>query len=40
MTREFAGHESQRKRLEYNEEEIGNQMPGKIEEMWKRVCKA
>ena len=39
MTKEFAEHESQRKRLEYNEE-IGNQTPCKKEEMWKRVCKA
>ena len=39
MTMEFAGHESHRKRLEYNEE-IGNKMSCKIEEMWQPVCKA
>ena len=33
------GNESHRKCLEYNEK-IGNQMPCKIEEMWKRVCEA
>ena len=40
MTREFAGHESHRKRLEYNEEKDRYQMQCKIEEMGKRVCKA
>ena len=40
ITREFAGHESHRKRLEPNEKEIGNQMPCKIVEMWKQACKA
>ena len=32
-------HEYHRERLEYNEE-IGNQMPCKKEEMWKLVCEA
>ena len=39
MTRELAKHEYHRERLEYNEE-IGNQMSCKKEEMWKPVCEA
>ena len=39
MARESARHEYHRERLEYNEE-IGNQMPCKKEEMWKLVCEA
>ena len=39
MTRELARHEYHREHLEYNEE-IGNQMPCKKEEMWKHVCEA
>ena len=39
MTRELARHEYHRERLEYNEE-IGNKMPCKKEEMWKPVCEA
>ena len=39
MTRELARHEYHRERLEYNEE-IGNKMPCKTEEMWKPVCEA
>ena len=39
MTRELARHEYRKERLEYNEE-IGNQMPCKKEEMWKLVCEA
>ena len=39
MTRELARHEYHKERLEYNEE-IGNQMPCKKEEMWKPVCEA
>ena len=37
MTRKFDGHESHRRRSEYNEDrtEIGEQMPCKLEEMWK-----
>ena len=38
MAREFARHESNRERLEYNEEKIGNQTPCKNEEMWTPVC--
>ena len=39
MTRKLARHEYHRERLEYNEE-IGNQMPCRKEEMWKSVCEA
>ena len=39
MTRELTRHEYHRERIEYNEE-IGNQMPCKKEEMWKPVCEA
>ena len=39
MTRELARHEYHRGRLEYNEE-IGNQMPCRKEEMWKPMCEA
>ena len=39
MTRDLARREYHRERLEYNEE-IGNQMPCKKEEMWKPVCEA
>ena len=39
MTRELTRQEYHRERLEYNEE-IGNQMPCKKEEMWKPVCEA
>ena len=39
MTRELARHEYYRGRLEYNEE-IGNKMPCKKEEMRKPVCEA
>ena len=39
MTRELAKHEHHRERFEYNEE-IGNQMPCRKEEMWKPVCEA
>ena len=37
MIRELARHEYHRERLEYNED-FGNQMPCKKEEMWKPVC--
>ena len=37
MTSKLARHEHHRERLEYNEEEIGNQMPCRKEEMWKLV---
>ena len=39
MTRKLARHEYHRKRLEYNEQ-IGNQMPSRKDEMWKPVCEA
>ena len=39
MTRELGRHEYHRERLEY-EEEIGNQMSCRNEEMWKPVCEA
>ena len=39
MTRGLARHEYNRERLE-NNEEIGNQMPCKKEEMWNLVCEA
>ena len=39
MARELARHEYNRERLEYNEE-IGNQMSSKKEEMWKPVYEA
>ena len=39
MTRELARHEYHGERLQYNEE-IGNQMPCKKEEMWKPICEA
>ena len=39
MTRELARHEYHRERLEYNED-IGNQMPYRKEEIWKSVCEA
>ena len=38
MTRELARHEYHRERLEYNEE-IGNQMSCKKEEMWSQYVK-
>ena len=39
MTRESARYEYHKERLEYNEE-IGNLIPCKKEEMWKPVCEA
>ena len=39
MTSELARHEYHRESLECNED-IGNQMPCKKEEMWKPVCEA
>ena len=39
MTGGLARHEYHRERLEYNEE-IGNQMACKTEEIWKPVCEA
>ena len=39
MTRALARHEYHRERLAYNEE-IGNQMSCRKEEMWKPVCEA
>ena len=39
MTRELARHEYHRERFEYNEE-IGNLMSCKKEEMWRPVCEA
>ena len=39
MARDLARHEYNRERLEYNEE-IGNQMSSKKEEMWKPVYEA
>ena len=39
MTRKLTRHEYHRKRLEYNEQ-IGNQMPSRKDEMWKPVCEA
>ena len=39
MTRELARHGYQRECLEYNEE-IGNHMSCKKEQMWKPVCEA
>ena len=37
---EFARYKSNRERMEYNAEEIGNQMSYKKEDMWKQVCEA